>query len=178
MIDLIVLAKPLTLLVLKDQWLPMVPMLQILCIDWMFDHLNLINLNVLYVKGRSDIAFKNEIIKKILAIIIFFVSLYWGIFGVCWGRVLYGCIAIYINSYYTKRLIGLSIMAQVRDIIKPLLYAIYMGIIVYLITLLKIDLIYIVFIGILASFGSYFFIIFYNNPKLTSEVRTLVSKFK
>ncbi|MDE5870846.1 MAG: lipopolysaccharide biosynthesis protein, partial [Muribaculaceae bacterium] len=67
MVGMIVLAKPLTILILKEKWLPMVPMLQILCIDWMFDHLNMINLNVLYVKGRSDIAFRNEVIKKTLA---------------------------------------------------------------------------------------------------------------
>ena len=134
MIGLISLAKPLTILVLKDKWLPMVPMFQILCIDWMTDHICSINLNVLYVKGRSDLALKLEIVKKILAIIIFIISLYWGIIGVCWGRVIYSIGAIYINAYYTNRLIGFSLLSQLRDVLKPLILALTMGIIVYVIS--------------------------------------------
>ena len=132
MIGLIVLAKPLTLLVLKEQWLPMVPMLQILCIDWMTDHLCSINLNVLYVKGRSDLALRLEFIKKGLAIVIFFISLYWGIIGVCWGRVVYGMFAVYINSFYTKQLIGISLWQQIKDIGIPLLQSCTMGIVVWI----------------------------------------------
>lgn len=127
MIGIIVLAKPLTLLILTDKWLPMVPLLRILCIDWMTDHLCMINLNVLYVKGRSDLALKLEIIKKILAICFFFISLYWGIIGVCWGRVLYGFLAVYLNSFYTKRLIGMSLIKQLKAIIFPLITALLMG---------------------------------------------------
>lgn len=133
MIELIILAKPLTLLIFKEKWLPMVPMFQILCIDWMFDHLNIINLNILYVKGRSDLALRNEVIKKSLAFIIFFISLYWGIIGVCWGRVVYGYIAIYINSFYTKRLIGAGIISQLKDISIPLFYSLLMGLAICLI---------------------------------------------
>ena len=132
MIGLIALAKPFTLFLLTEKWLPMVPMLQILCIDWMTDHLCQINLNILYVKGRSDLALRLEIIKKTIAVIIFFVSLYWGIIGVCWGRVVYGFIAVYFNSYYTKRLIGISQAIQLKDITIPLLQAVGMGTVLYL----------------------------------------------
>ena len=178
MIGLIILAKPLIILVLKEQWLPMVPMLQILCIDWMFDHLNMINLNVLYVKGRTDIAFRNEIIKKTLAIIIFFISLHWDIIGVCWGRVVYGFIAIYINSYYTKRLIGLGIVNQLRDIIKPLSYALFMGLFIYIISILPIDSCFTISIGIMVGILVYVLTLFRFNLAFVAEIRTLLSKLK
>lgn len=173
MVGMIVLAKPLTILILKDKWLPMVPMLQILCIDWMFDHLNMINLNVLYVKGRSDIAFRNEIIKKTLAFIIFFISLYWGIIGVCWGRVLYGIIAIYINSYYTKKLIGLGLYQQIKDIQKPLLYAWLMGVAVWLSNSLNCELEYSIIMSILVGIISYVGIIYMMDRKDFDEIRSI-----
>lgn len=132
MIGMIVLAKPLTLVLLKDSWLPMVPLMQILCITYMMDHLCSINLNILYVKGRSDLALRLEFIKKTIAIIIFFISIRWGLVGVCWGRVLYGIVAVYLNSYYTKRLIGLSLLKQIIDIIKPLILSVAMGLIIYI----------------------------------------------
>lgn len=64
MIGLAVLAKPLIILLLTEKWLGVVILLQILCLDWMLDHLSIINLNLLYVKGRSDWALRLEIVKK------------------------------------------------------------------------------------------------------------------
>ncbi len=170
LIGLLVLAEPLTLLILKEKWLPMVPMLQILCIDWMTDHLCTINLNVLYVKGRSDLAFKLEIIKKSLALGIFFVSLYWGIIGVCWGRVVYSCCAVYLNSFYTKQLIGISLFQQLKDIFAPLLYAVCMGAVVWLSTLYISDLHYRIIIGFLIGIGVYVIEIYLTNPMYIKEI--------
>lgn len=158
LVGMIVLAKPLTLVILKEQWLPLIPMLQILCIDWMSDHICSINLNVLYVKGRSDLALRLEIVKKTLAIIIFFISLYWGIIGVCWGRVIYGIIAVYLNSYYTKRLIDISICQQLKDILIPLGQSLSMGVVVVIFSnmihvSLVSNLLYSILIGALSYLG-------------------------
>ena len=171
LIGLLVLARPLTILILKEKWLPMVPMLQILCLDWMTEHISSINLNVLYVKGRSDLALRLEIIKKIIAFSIFLISLKWGIIGVCWGRVMYGIIAIFLNSYYTKNLIGVSIGKQLMDITKPLTYALIMGIIVYFYSIhaqfsLAINTVSAIILGIVI----YFLIIRFASTTLTNEI--------
>lgn len=179
MIGLLTLAKPLTLLVLKDQWLPMVPMLQILCLDWMTNHLSMINLNVLYIKGRSDLAFKLEIIKKFCAFLIFFISLYWGIIGVCWGRVIYSYCAVYFNSYYTKKLIGIGLVQQMKDIIKPLCYSTVMGIMVYILsnilecaTTTFLTIIICVILGIVI----YLIIIYIFDKNIIRELNSIISR--
>lgn len=127
MIGLLALAKPVVLLLLTDKWIGIVALLQILCLDWMFDHLSAINLNLLYVKGRSDLALRLEILKKIIATIILFLSIPFGVLGMCWGRVLYSLIATYMNTYYTKSLVGLSFTTQMRDIFPYLVLSIVMG---------------------------------------------------
>lgn len=132
MIGLAVLAAPLVSILLTDKWQPTVSLLQILCLDWMFDHLSIINQNLLYVKGRSDLALKIEIIKKIIATFILFLSIPFGIVGMCWGRVIYSLIAVYLNAYYTKRLICLSFWMQVKDVAPCLLIAFLMGGVIYL----------------------------------------------
>ena len=176
MVGMIVLAKPLTLVILKEQWLPMVPMLQILCIDWMTDHLCSINLNVLYVKGRSDLALRLEIIKKTLAIIIFFISLYWGIIGVCWGRVLYGLVAVYMNSYYTKRLIDIALWKQLKDIAVPLLQALGMGVTVLLVVCSGLPLFSKLICGIVIGLLSYATILFATNRTMFKEMILLLRR--
>ena len=49
MMGLAALAKPVIVLLLTEKWVGAVVLLQILCFDWMFDHLSVINLNLLYV---------------------------------------------------------------------------------------------------------------------------------
>jgi O-antigen/teichoic acid export membrane protein len=131
MIGLIAIAKPFILTFLTEKWLGVVTLLQILCIDWMFDHLSVINLNLLYVKGRSDLALRLEIIKKTIAIIILIISLQGGIVAVCWGRVIYSIIATLINTYYTNKLIQLKFTEQIMDILPYLIASTIMGAITY-----------------------------------------------
>lgn len=131
MIGLSVLAEPLIKLLLTDKWSGIIILLQILCFDWMFDHLSAINLNLLWVKGRSDLSLKLEIIKKTIATSILFISIPFGIVGMCCGRVLYSLIATYLNTYYTKSLMGLSLWIQLKDISPCFFLALLMGGIIY-----------------------------------------------
>lgn len=148
MVGLASLANPLVDLFLTEKWNGTVALLQILCFDWMFDHLSGINLNLLYVKGRSDLALRLEIIKKIIAITILLASIPLGIIGMCLGRVLYSLIATYANTYYTNSLIGLSFRTQLKDIIPYLILSLAMGGVVYATTYLGLSNIIQLIIGI------------------------------
>ena len=117
MIGLIAVAKPFIIVVLSEKWAGVIPIMQILCLGFMVDHLSLLNLNLLYVKGRTDLVLKLEIIKKAIAITILFATLPFGVITMCWGKVTYDFIAVLINSYYTKKLINLSIVRQYLDIL-------------------------------------------------------------
>ena len=77
---IIVMAAPLIQIMIGNKWLPCVPMLQILCVSYMFVPLNAVNLNLLYVKGRSDLSLRLEFIKKPLGIAILFASIPFGIY--------------------------------------------------------------------------------------------------
>lgn len=108
------LALPLVTIVLKDAWLDAVPILQVLCFVFVFDPLTQINLNILYVKGRTDLVLKLEFIKKPIGLLILFATLPFGILPLCVGRVAYSAIAYLINSHYCGRMIGLSCLSQAK----------------------------------------------------------------
>lgn len=129
---LVVIAHPLILILLKEKWLEAVPVMQILCGAMMTLHISAINRNLLYAKGRSDWALRLEVVKKILAIGLFFISLPFGVIGVCVGQFVYSLFAPFINSYYTKTLIGVSYLEQFLDYGKIWAIAIMAGIIAYL----------------------------------------------
>lgn len=130
MFGLLAVAGPFINSLLTSKWDSAVVILQILCLDWMLDHLSLLNLNILYVKGRSDLVLKLEIIKKTIAVTILIITVNFGIHTLCWGKVLYGVIAVFLNSYYTKKIVGLSIWEQLKDILPYYISSALMAIIV------------------------------------------------
>mgnify|MGYP003289770363 CR=1 FL=1 len=131
MIGLSAISEPFVLTVLGETWINSVPYLQILCFALMWDHLSMLNLNLLYVKGKTNLVLKLEIIKKIFAVIILFVTIPFGIMTMCIGRVIYSLVALYINTHYTKKLIGLSLFQQIHDFFPYLALSFGMGVVVY-----------------------------------------------
>lgn len=131
MFGLVTVAEPMTLTVLGENWLGMIPFLQILSLGWMFDHLSQLNLNILYVKGRSDLVFRLEIIKKAIAVVILFSSISFGPLYMCWGRVMYSVIALMINTFYTARLLEYGFAEQVKDFCPFILASVAMAVSVY-----------------------------------------------
>jgi len=131
MLGLASLSEPLIMVVLGEKWKGVVALLQIMCLGSMWDHLSSLNLNLLYVKGKTTIVLKLEIIKKTIAIIILVVSIPFGIKVMCCGRVLYSLIAFYLNTYYTKTTINLSFLRQILDVMPYAFAAVINGILVF-----------------------------------------------
>lgn len=112
---LVSVAKPLIVLLLTDRWLESVIYLQVFAFAIMFDHIASINLELLKVKGRSDLFLRLEVIKKIISIIILIASIPFGVIGICISKIIYSQIAIFINTYYTGKLFNLGYTTQLKD---------------------------------------------------------------
>ena len=112
------LGKPLVILVYSTKWSSCVIFLQIYAFAIMFDHICSINLNLLQVKGRSDLFLKLEIIKKTISTLILFASIPFGVIAICVSKIIYTQIAVFINTYYTGKMFGLGYIAQIKDFSK------------------------------------------------------------
>ncbi len=117
MLGLAASARPLVLTLIGEQWLPSVPLLQILCLQMMLYPLHSLNLNMLQVQGRSDLFLKLEIIKKIVALVPLLLGVYIGIYWMLGGSVITGCFSYYLNAYYSGPFLSYSIREQVKDIL-------------------------------------------------------------
>lgn len=110
-------AEPVILLLIGEKWLPSVPYLQLLVLGWMLDPVILVNLNVLYVKGRSDLVLKLEIVKKLIAILIVVCAVQYGVIWLCAGRAAYGFVALVLNLLVCGPFIGMGVLRQVREVL-------------------------------------------------------------
>ena len=120
------IAKPMVLVLLTEKWVGCVPYLQILCFAMLWDCVTQVNLNLLYVKGHSDWVLRLEIIKKSIAFTILFASLGFGMYVICLGKALYSIIALYLNTYYTKKLFNYGFWKQMKDLLPQLLLSLLM----------------------------------------------------
>lgn len=114
-------ARPLIELLLGSEWMGCVPLLQILSLAYVWDIVILVNLNLIYVKGRSDIVLRLEVIKKSIAIGILLLTLPFGLTVICAGRVVYSLIALYLNTVYTRRLLDYGFLRQMRELLPMIL---------------------------------------------------------
>lgn len=151
LIGLAALAKPFIIVLITDKWATSIPYLQILCFALMWYPVHALNLNLLKVKGRSDLFLRLEIIKKIMSVSILFISIPFGILFMCYGRVAMSLISLFINTYYTGKLINVGFMKQMQDLTPTLLYALSMGLLVWFVIQWIPNMVLQIFIGILVG---------------------------
>lgn len=123
MMGLAGVAKPFVILVLKEQWAFTGELLQIICFAMMWYPVHAINLNLLQVKGRSDLFLKLEIYKKFVGVIIIASTVSFGLKAMCYGSILTSIISLIINTHYTGKLLGLGFFKQMSDLIPGILYS-------------------------------------------------------
>lgn len=159
MLGLAAVAKPLIIILIGEKWLPAVSFLQIICFSGMLYPLHAINLNILQVKGRSDLFLKLEIIKKTIAVFPILIGIFYGIEYMLWGSVLTSFIAYFLNSYYSADLIRYSTIEQIRDVLPVFTVSFTIAAVMWLFSLLDIS-VYIqlptqIIVGLTLAFAVY-----------------------
>lgn len=110
------LAKPIVLFTLTNKWADAIIYLHAFGFSCLFEHISTINLNLLKVKGRSDLFLRLEVIKKTIGLTLLFVAIPFGVFAICLSKLFYCQIAIVINTYYTGKLFHLGYIQQMKDV--------------------------------------------------------------
>ena len=129
-------SKPFILALLGDKWLFVADLLPILCFSGMLANVYTINQNILLVKGRSDLFLRLEIFKKIFFVLVIVAAIPLGLLALCWAQVINSVIEVIVNSFYTKKLIGISIWKQLKSLVSTFIYSFSMAIVVWIVTLL------------------------------------------
>lgn len=126
MLGLSAVAHPFIWVTIGYQWEFCAVLLQILCFSMMWYPIHAINLNLLQVKGRSDLFLRLEIIKKILGISVLCITAPFGLIWMCYGQIFNSLVALVINTYYTGKLIHIGFLKQMRDLLPTLLLSLSM----------------------------------------------------
>lgn len=145
------IAKPLIILLLGNKWTGAIIFMQIYTLSVCFSHIDSVNLNLLYVKGRSDLVLKLEIIKKSLSTIVLFASIPFGVVAICFAKVIYTQITIISDSYYTGKFYNYGIISQIHDVKRYFIYSLVACFPTFILTFSNLHNILILIFGIIIS---------------------------
>lgn len=132
-------SKPLISLILTDKWLECVPYMIIFCITYIFYPINTANLNAIKALGRSDLFLKLEIIKKVVGITAILITMNISVMAMAYSLLVTSALSLIINSWPNQKLMNYSYLEQMKDILPDILLAVFMGICVWTVTLLKLS---------------------------------------
>lgn len=128
---MIVVAEPMIGFLLTDKWLPSAPYFRVLAIAGILFPIHSYNLNILKVKGRSDLFLRLEVIKKTLVILVLLFSFRYGIIGIIWGQVFCSVVAFFINTHYTGKILNYTSWHQTKDLLPTLVLSGFVGLGIY-----------------------------------------------
>lgn len=131
MIALAAMARPLVIVMISEKWIPCVIFLQILCFSAMWKPISSLNMNLLQVKGRSDLFLRITVVEKILLILVVVVTVPMGIVAMCIGSVISAYFSLFINTFYTGKLIGVGFIEQMQDLSPSFFLSLIMGGLIY-----------------------------------------------
>lgn len=135
MVGMSALAKPLVIFLIGEQWINCIYLLQIVCFSMMWYPIHAINLDILQVSGRSDLFLKVEIYKKVIGVSALLASAPFGIVAMCYVGILNSLICLYINNYYTARILKITLWTQFGDFMHIIFLCGLMFFSVYAVTL-------------------------------------------
>ena len=108
--------EPLIRLLLTEKWISCVPYLYMACMYWACQPVQTANWQAIKAIGRSDLALKLEIYKKIIGFLLVLISIPFGVKAMAASNVLFAVISMFINIIPNKRLINYSIHEQMFDL--------------------------------------------------------------
>lgn len=174
MTGLSALSHPFIIVILGEKWNYCAVMLKIICFALMWYPIHAININLLLVKGRSDLLLRLEIIKKIIGIIVLCISVPWGILALCYSGILTSILCLVINTYYTGKLIKVGFTRQMSDVSKSFIISITMWGVILLINNFVDNYFLQMIIGIIVGAAFYFIVSYLFNKHELKYVLSLI----
>lgn len=139
MLGLCATASPLIKILLNEQWYECIFLCQLLCCALIWQPLSFIHISVLKVVGRTDVVLKSEMLKRSMGLLSIFGAIPFGVVGMCIGFNIFYIYCFSLNTYFTSKVLNVPIRKQIFDILPILTNALFMGIVVYTLTLLQIN---------------------------------------
>lgn len=158
MLGFLAIAENFVQIVLTEKWLFCVPYIQVFCIVYMLDLIQIGNIQAIQSMGRSGYILIMEIIKKSIyfLIVILFVFFVEGPIWLAASSILCSLVATIVNIYPNRKLLGYGYWQLIKDVAPNFLPALIMCGVVYAMNWLPIHAALLMFLQVLVGALIYF----------------------
>jgi O-antigen/teichoic acid export membrane protein len=178
MMMLAALARPLIITLITAKWEACIILLQLMCFSMMWYPVHGLNLNILMVKGRTDLFLKLELAKKIVGLIVICGSLPFGLVAFCSAQIVSSYISLIINTWYTGKFYNFGFKEQIKDVFPTLLLSFIMFLCVLSLTTLFNNMILQIIIGFIMGTFLYLGGAYMMRYRELKDVKYLLSRQK
>lgn len=150
LIGLIVVAKPLTISLLTEKWLPSVPYIQLsclVCLTWPLAA----KTHAYNALGKSRITLVMNISSKIFSLVAMLFAQKYGLYAFVFTYALTSWIFLIPEAFVCKKILKYTFAEQISDIISPLLISTLMAIIIYPISFLTMNIIFTILVQVIVG---------------------------
>lgn len=179
LIGIFSISRPLVIILLTDKWEGTIIFIQIFCVTYLFQPLQIICAEALKGKGMSDITLKIEIWRKTFEIILLLVTLKFGTIMIAVGALISGFLSFTITMLPNKKYLNYLFKEQLFDLYKPLLSSILMLLLIFPISYFEINYFIVLFIQII--FGIIIYILcnyLLKNKEMFDFIKFYLNKLK
>ena len=176
MAGLALTAEPLTVALLTEKWLPIVPYMRVCCIIYALHPIESAHLQAIAAIGRSDVRLKLEFIKKPIGIVLLILAIPYGPFAIAISTLITGIIGFFVNVTASCVFVKLPFRKQVKDLIPSVLITMIMGLCVYLIGFISLNNIFMLIVQIFSGAVVYIAVSAIFKPKGYSYIMQIVKK--
>lgn len=141
--------------ILTDKWNASIPYLRVFCFSNMLYPLSWTNQDAIKATGRSDLYLRQDIIRKVIGIVLLLGAMWFGVMAIAYSLLLDSIIELIICALPAKKLFGYSFLEQIRDALFSILLAVFMGICISFIPLLGCPSAITLFMQIILGAGIY-----------------------
>lgn len=163
----------------SSKWIFAVPYFKLACVIGLLQTFHYIVLDVLKVYSEAALFLKLEILNKFLLICSLFITYHYGVETIMVGQIIVSIICLFINSYFTGKILSYSIFNQFKDLNAVFLLSGSMGIIVYFVGYINLSPPMLLFIQIFTGVIVYITLSFvFKIEAFTSVYEMLKAKIK
>ena len=106
MLGLAAVAKPFVVTLFGNQWLSIVPILQVLCLSGILGLSAGITITGVIAQGHSKFFFGAVVIKQVIGIILIIAGSLYGVMGIAWSQVAVSIVSFLISAHVSKLCLG------------------------------------------------------------------------
>ena len=117
LMGLAAVAAPLVEILLTEKWLPCVPYMQIMCFTFVLMPVEMDNLQAIKAMGRSDLALKLEIIKKVIGVVLLIVAIPLGVKAIALSMLVGSVANAIVDAVPNRKLLDYRFSQQIFDIL-------------------------------------------------------------